>query len=232
MKYKHIVEARFIERVNRFIGYCEQQGVREKVHIKNTGRCKELLLAGATVYLEESDRPERKTKYSLIAVQKGKLLINMDSQAPNQVVEEGLKEGVIKLPGIEEPFIRIKREVRYGDSRFDFYIETMNNKIFIEVKGGTLEEEGVVKFPDAPTQRGVKHLEELIRAHQEGYHCFVLFVIQMEEAHYFTPYEARHPEFAHTLRRAAKEGVGVLAYTCLVKKDELKIDKELPIRLY
>lgn len=236
MKYHQMKQATFIERPNRFIAYCEVDGKTEKVHVKNTGRCKELLPSGGTVYLEESDKPGRKTKYSLIASLKKlsdgrQLLINMDSQAPNQVVEEALKDGSMTLPGIEEAFTLIKREVTYGDSRFDFYLETDQDKIFMEVKGGTLEEEGVVRFPDAPTERGVKHLEELLRAHEEGYKCFVLFVIPMAEAKYFTPHEERHPAFAVALRKAAAAGVGVLAYTCEVTPDTLKIAKPLPVKL-
>lgn len=231
MKYKNIVKATFIERPNRFVAYCWVAGRKEKVHVKNTGRCKELLPEGAVVYLEESENPNRKTRYSLIASQKGNLLINMDSQAPNEVVEEGLKSGSIQLPGITQPFTQIKREVTFGDSRFDFYLETAEDKIFMEVKGGTLEEEGIVRFPDAPTQRGVKHLHELIKAQKEGYRCYVLFVIPMRRATYFTPYEERHPAFAAALREAAERGVGVLAYTCDVTPDTLEIDKPLRVKL-
>ena len=231
MKYGHMIQATFIERPNRFIAYCDVNGEREKVHVKNTGRCKELLTEHATVYLEESDNSSRKTKYSLIAVQKGDLLINMDSQAPNEVVEEGLKLGTIWLPGVNMPLTKIQREVTYGESRFDFYLETEQDKIFIEVKGGTLEEEGVIRFPDAPTTRGVKHLNELMAAQEAGYKCYVIFVVQMERAKYFTPHEQRHPAFATALRQAVAKGVGVLAYTCKVTADELIIDKKLPVKL-
>lgn len=231
MKYYHIIKASFIKRPNRFVAYCEVAGQKEKVHVKNTGRCRELLVPGATVYLEEGQNPNRKTKYSLVAVEKGKLLINMDSQAPNQVVEEGLKEGKITLPGIDEPISLIKREKTYGRSRFDFYIETAKEKIFMEVKGVTLEEEGIVRFPDAPTERGIKHIEELIEAARSGYKAFILFVVQMAEAKYFTPHEIRHPEFADALRRAKKSGVGILAYTCQVTEESLAISEALPIRL-
>ena len=176
MKYQNVVEAIFLERPNRFVAYCKVAGETQKVHVKNTGRCKELLVPGAVVYLEESDNPNRKTKYSLVAVEKGDLLINMDSQVPNQVVEEALRTGRIKLPGIIEPLTFIKREKTYGQSRFDFYVETAEEKIFIEVKGVTLEEDGVVRFPDAPTERGVKHVEELMEATKEGYKCYVLLL--------------------------------------------------------
>lgn len=231
MKYKKIIKAIFIERPNRFIAYCQIASEVHKVHVKNTGRCKELLVPGVIVYLEESDNPNRKTKYSLIAVEKGNLLINMDSQVPNQVVEEALRTGKIKLPGITEPFTWIKREKTYGQSRFDFYIETLKEKIFIEVKGVTLEEEGIVRFPDAPTQRGVKHIEELVSATKEGYKCYILFVVQMAKARYFTPHEAKHPEFAKALVSAAQNGVGILAYTCEVAPDTLVIDQPLEVKL-
>lgn len=231
MKYKKIIKAIFIERPNRFIAYCQIASEVHKVHVKNTGRCKELLVPGVIVYLEESDNPNRKTKYSLIAVEKGNLLINMDSQVPNQVVEEALRMGKIKLPGITEPFTWIKREKTYGQSRFDFYIETLKEKIFIEVKGVTLEEEGIVRFPDAPTQRGVKHIEELVSATKEGYKCYILFVVQMAKARYFTPHEAKHPEFAKALVSAAQNGVGILAYTCEVAPDTLVIDQPLEVKL-
>lgn len=231
MKYRQVITAIFVERPNRFVAHCEVAGESHKVHVKNTGRCKELLVPGAIVYLEECNHPNRKTKYSLIAVEKQGLLINMDSQAPNQVVEEALHTGKIKLPHITEPIRMIQREKTYGQSRFDFYLETDHKKIFIEVKGVTLEEHGIVRFPDAPTERGVKHINELIRASQEGYMCYVLFVVQMERADYFTPHEARHPEFADTLIKAAQNGVGVLAYTCEVKPDRLALSKPLEVRL-
>lgn len=231
MKYQRMTKAIFLERPNRFVAYCMVNGETHKVHVKNTGRCKELLVSGAVVYLEESHNPNRKTKYSLVAVEKGNLLINMDSQAPNQVVEEALYSGKIKLPNISEPFTLIKREKTYGQSRFDFYLETAKEKIFIEVKGVTLEEEGIVRFPDAPTERGVKHVEELITAAKEGYRCYVIFVVQMVTARYFTPHEVRHPEFAKALIKAEQNGVGILAYTCLVAPDALAIEKPLEVRL-
>jgi len=231
MKYQQMIKATFIERPNRFIAYCEVEGERYKVHVKNTGRCKELLIPGITVYLEKSMNPNRKTPYSLIAVEKGRLLINMDSQAPNVVVEEALKSGTIQLPDLQGPLTKIKREQTYGQSRFDFYCEAGEEKLFIEVKGVTLEEDGIVRFPDAPTERGVKHLEELILAHKNGYKAYVIFVVQMEEVQYFTPHEERHPAFAETLRAAEREGVGVLAYTCKVTPETLDIIEPLEIKL-
>ena len=231
MKYQQIVQATFIERPNRFVAYCEVEGQQYKVHVKNTGRCKELLIPGATVYLEKGTNPNRKTPYSLIAVEKGELFINMDSQVPNVVVEEALKSGVIQLPHLEEPLTYINREQVYGQSRFDFYAEAGEEKLFIEVKGVTLEEDGIVRFPDAPTERGVKHLEELIQAHKEGYKAYVIFVVQMSKALYFAPHEERHPGFAKALRKAAKEGVGILAYTCKVTPESLEIAAPLEVRL-
>lgn len=231
MNYQEVVEGIFIERPNRFVAYCEVEGTVYKVHVKNTGRCQELLLPGVTVYVEKSHNPKRKTPYSLIAVKKGSLLINMDSQAPNMVVEEALSSGQIELSGIKKPLSFIKREQVYGQSRFDFYCEAEEEKIFIEVKGVTLEEEGVVRFPDAPTERGIKHLEELIKAQSEGYHSYILFVVQMGEARYFTPHGAKHPEFEETLKKAAKAGVNILAYTCEVTPSELTIKEKLPVQL-
>lgn len=231
MKYQQMVKATFIERPNRFIAYCDVEDKRYKVHVKNTGRCKELLIPGGTVYLEKSTNPNRKTPYSLIAVEKGSLLINMDSQAPNVVVEEALKSGRIQLPLLNTPLTYIKREQTYGQSRFDFYGEAGTEKFFIEVKGVTLEENGIVRFPDAPTERGVKHLEELMDAYKNGYKSYVIFVVQMEEALYFTPHEERHLAFAKTLKAASNLGVQVLAYTCSVTPESLEIKKPLEVRL-
>lgn len=230
MEYNKIVAGRFVERPNRFIAYVEINGKTEVCHVKNTGRCKELLIKGSRVYLEESDNPNRKTKYDLIAVEKGSLLINMDSNAPNQAVKEWLNDSKCPLfDGKEEVFI--KPECKYGTSRFDFYIEAGGRKIFIEVKGVTLEEQGVVKFPDAPSERAVKHLEELILAMKDGYEAYVMFVVQMKGADCFQPNAATHPEFADVLRKAAKKGVNVLAYDCQVTEHSMKIDKPVKVNL-
>lgn len=226
MEYRHIVPGEFLERPNRFIAYVRVDGRKETVHVKNTGRCRELLIPGARVYLEKSDNPARKTMYDLVAVQKGELLINMDSQAPNKAVEEWLKTKEL-FPEL----ISIRPETTYGSSRFDFYVETQKERIFIEVKGVTLEENGVVKFPDAPSQRAVKHVEELVQAHRDGYQVYVLFVIQMQEAAFFTPNKDTHPEFAAALEAAAGQGVKVLAYSCLVTKDSMRIHKAVPVYL-
>lgn len=231
MKYKSIVKGTFLERPNRFIAYAEIKGKIEKAHVKNTGRCRELLLPGVSVYLEVSDNPDRKTKYDLVAVEKireGKapLFINMDSQAPNNAVEEWLKKG-----NLFSENALIKREVRYGKSRFDFYIEDGNRKIFLEVKGVTLEENGLALFPDAPTERGVKHIEELMACMNEGYEAYLLFVIQMKEMHAFSPNDKTHPDFGRKLRKAAKGGVQVLAVDCNVGTDYMELDSYIEVRL-
>ncbi len=231
MKYKNIVKGTFIERPNRFIAYAEIDGKMEKAHVKNTGRCKELLLPGASVYLEVSDNPQRKTKYDLIAVEKfreGKepLLINMDSQAPNNAAEEWLKKGNL----FSENAV-VKREVRYGKSRFDFYIEDGERKAFLEVKGVTLEENGLALFPDAPTERGVKHIKELMACMDEDYEAYILFVIQMKEMHAFSPNDKTHPDFGRALREAADGGVKVLAVDCNVGTDYMELHNYIEVKL-
>lgn len=227
MKYGKTVRAKFISRPNRFIAYADVDGERVVCHVKNTGRCKELLTEGCTVILEEADReknPARKTDYDLIAVYKGGLLINMDSQSPNKAAYEF-------IPRLFENVTLIKPETVYGDSRFDFYIEAEGRRIFMEVKGCTLEDEGVCKFPDAPTERGVKHLNELVKCISDGYEAYILFVIQMERAMYFTPNSETHPEFAKALKNAEKNGVKVLAYSCNVEEDSMTIRSPVEIRL-
>ena len=226
MRYGKIIKGKFISRPNRFIAIVEIDGNVETVHVKNTGRCRELLVPGATVYLEVSDKPERKTKYDLIAVEKGSLLINMDSQVPNKVVGEWIQNsayfGEVKL---------LRPEHTYGSSRFDFYLETAEEKILIEVKGVTLENDGVVSFPDAPTERGIKHLRELSAALNAGFCAYVIFVVQMSEAKYFTPNEEHHPAFAEALREAVKSGVTPLAITCHVSEDSINAKDFIEIRL-
>lgn len=231
MKYNNIVKAEFIERPNRFIAYCKVHGNIEKVHVKNTGRCKELLIPNCTVYLEESDNPNRKTKYSLIAVQKGDRLINMDSQVPNKVVYEALVNKSIILPNLDEEIKLIKPEKTYGNSRFDIYLETENKKVFIEIKGATLEEENIVMFPDAKTERGVKHINELIKASKEGYKCYVIFVVQMHNVLYFTPNKEMHIELADALNEASTNGVDVLAYDCIVNPNSIIINNDVKVIL-
>ena len=226
MRYGKVISGKFISRPNRFIAYVEIDGKEEICHVKNTGRCRELLVDGVTVYLEASDNPSRKTKYDLIAVEKGDLLINMDSQAPNKVVGEWIiSSGYFGSPSLVRP------EFTMGDSRFDFYLESEGRKILIEVKGVTLEDGGVVSFPDAPTLRGIKHINHLAAKVDEGYESYVIFVVQMSKAKYFTPNEPRHPDFAAALRNAKKRGVIPLALTSIVTKDSIVIDKFLEVRL-
>ena len=226
MEYSNIVPGRFLERPNRFIAYVEIAGRREKVHVKNTGRCKELLTPGATVYLEKSTNPERSTAYDLVSVEKGKRTVNIDSQAPNRVVGEWLEKGLL-FPDIT----KVRPETKYGNSRFDFYIETEKEKIFMEVKGVTLEENGVARFPDAPSERAVKHVEELIQAKHDGYRVFILFVIQMSDVKLFTPNRETHPQFADALCRAAEEGVEILAYDCNVTPGTLEMGLPVEVAL-
>ena len=224
MRYENVETGIFRKRPNRFIAHVEIRGREEICHVKNTGRCRELLVPGTTVFVSRSSNPNRKTKYDLIAVKRGERLINMDSQAPNQAVEEWLRKG--ELFGKD---VLIKRETVYGNSRFDFYIETKDRKIFMEVKGVTLEEEGVVRFPDAPTQRGVKHIHELCQCIKDGYEAYIMFVIQMENVKHFAPNDVTHPEFGQALREAEKEGVRILAYDCIVRKDLINLSK--PVRV-
>jgi sugar fermentation stimulation protein len=224
MKYDNITAGRFVERPNRFIAYVDIAGRRERVHVKNTGRCRELLVPGAEVYLEKGESPGRSTAYDLVAVKKGERLVNMDSQAPNRAVHEWLEKRIL-FPDL----VQVRPETRYGNSRFDFYIETTEEKIFMEVKGVTLEEDNVVSFPDAPSERAVKHVEELVRAKHDGYRAFVMFVIQMKGASYFTPNGQIHPEFADALKKAAKEGVEILAYDCRVEPDGMEIEDPVPV---
>lgn len=227
MKYERIQVGRFIERPNRFIAYIDIDGAKETVHVKNTGRCAELLKPGATVYVQKSDNPERKTQWDLIGVEKGNRLVNMDSQIPNAVVKEWLEEGnLFDLP------LKIQPETTYSKSRFDLYVKAGNRKVFIEVKGVTLEENGVARFPDAPTERGVKHVEELIKALKDGYESYIIFVIQMNGVRYFTPNIDTHPEFAEALRKAKKAGVKILAYDCDVKEDEIRLNSSIPVVVF
>lgn len=225
MKYGKTETGRFISRPNRFIAAVEtSEGIRT-VHVKNTGRCKELLTEGAKVVLERfPEVSKRKTDFDLIAVYKNGMLINMDSQSPNKAAGEF-------IPRLFENVTLIRPEKTWGNSRFDFYIEAGERKIFMEVKGVTLENNGVCMFPDAPTERGVKHLKELARAAGEGYETYVLFVIQMERAEYFTPNYDTHPEFGETLKFARDNGVKILAYTCRVEENSMEIAEPCEIRL-
>lgn len=226
MDYEHIREASFIERPNRFIAYVSLNGKRETVHVKNTGRCAELLTPGASVYIQECSASSRKTKWDLIAVRKGSRLINMDSQAPNKAVREWIEGGSF----FGEAAI-VRPETTYGNSRFDLYVEAGERKIFIEVKGVTLEEDGVCRFPDAPSERAVKHLEELIRAKKDGYEAYVFFVIQMSGVRYFTPNTDTHPAFAEALKKAAAAGVSILASDCIVTPESIEIQEPVDVVL-
>ena len=226
MIYDRMVPGTFLERPNRFIAYVEVEGRKETVHVKNTGRCAELLQTGVRVYLQESENPGRKTKWDLIAVEKGSRMVNMDSQIPNKVVKEWLEAG-----HLFENITRIQPEFTYGNSRFDLYVEADGKQIFIEVKGVTLEQDGVVRFPDAPSDRAVKHVEELKAAVKEGYEAYVFFVIQMKDVRYFTPNMDTHPAFGEALRDAARAGVHVLAYDCEVSSDRIAIADKVPVVL-
>ena len=266
MKYNQVVSGTFLQRPNRFIAHVLIDSKEEICHVKNTGRCHELLIPGCTVYCAVSDNPQRKTKFDLIAVEKRVayptgtnqqgipvttttsseaietngasnsktdpgsshvILFNMDSQAPNAAVKEWLQSGTSPFGKIDY----LKPECKFGNSRFDFYLEKEKRRIYLEVKGVTLEDKGVVLFPDAPTERGVKHVQELIRCHAEGFETYVLFVVQMGCALYVTPNRTTHPQFADALHEAQQAGVKLLAYTCNVVPDEMRIDKELEIRL-
>lgn len=226
MRYKNIREGRFVSRPNRFIARVEIDGQEEICHVKNTGRCRELLVPGASVFLEKSDKKERKTAYDLIAVRKGDRLINMDSQIPNKAALEWVKAGYL-FP--EE--VQVTPEKTYGNSRFDLYACSDRRKAFIEVKGVTLEADNVARFPDAPTARGVKHVEELIRCMEDGYEAYLLLVIQMKGVTRFEPNWDTHREFGETLQKAQKAGVHILAYDCLVEPDRMEIQDPVPVRL-
>ncbi len=226
MQYQNVCGARFVARPNRFVAQVLLDGQPETVHVKNTGRCRELLVPGATVYLAGGDNPHRKTRYDLIAAEKGPLLVNLDSQAPNKVFGEWAQAGHFR------PDLTLLRpETVWGNSRFDFYWEAGARRGFVEVKGCTLEQDGHARFPDAPTLRGVKHLEELVRCRAEGYEAAVCFVLQMDGMRDFAPNDVTHPAFGDALRRAAAAGVEVLAMECRVTPDTLTMDRPVLVRL-
>lgn len=225
MRYENMVPGIFLARPNRFIAHVEIEGQEQIVHVKNTGRCRELLPAGAKVWCQHWDNPSRKTKYDLILVQKGERLICMDSQAPNAAAKEWLLSG--GLGQIEE----LKGEYTHGDSRFDFSFVKDGRRCFLEVKGVTLENDGVCAFPDAPTQRGVKHLQGLTRLAQEGYGAYVLFVIQMADVKYLHPNDATDPAFGNALREAKRQGVEVLAAECAVTRNSMAITTPVEVKL-
>ena len=226
MLYHNIREAIFVSRPNRFLAEVLIDQIPEIVHVKNTGRCKELLVPGVKVYLEESKALNRKTKYDLVMVQKGERLINMDSQCPNEAAFEFVKQGGLGfLPDY------LKREVKFLASRFDLYAEYQGRKIFIEVKGVTLEEEGVVRFPDAPSERAIKHVKELIKSVSHGYEAIILFVIQMEKVNCFFPNWQTQKEFGEVLREAEDAGVRILAYDCKVSREDMKLNQPVSVDL-
>lgn len=225
MRYRDMVQGQFLQRPNRFIAQVEIAGREQVCHVKNTGRCKELLVPGCTVYCEVASNPERKTKYDLIAVEKGKRLINMDSQAPNTAVKEWLAAG-----GLGE-ISQLKPETTHGQSRFDFSFMKDGKRCFLEVKGVTLENDGICAFPDAPTLRGAKHLRELAQAVMDGFGAYVLFVIQMEDVKYLHPNDITDPAFGQALREAAAAGVQILAVDCNVTPDTMVIGKSVEIKL-
>jgi sugar fermentation stimulation protein A len=228
MKYNHIIQGIFIKRINRFVAHVWIDGIEEVVHVKNTGRCKELFIPGTTVILERAQNPERKTRFSIIAIYKGKQLINIDSQVPNQVAFEALQRGrIVQIPDVD----RVKKEVTYGNSRFDLYFESEASRGFIEVKGVTLEEDGLVMFPDAPTLRGTKHVMEMIKAVENGYKGYIFFLIQMKGVKHFSPNGKTDPAFSAALRLAVQKGVILLAYDSLVREDEIVIGDQVDIVL-
>lgn len=224
MNYIDIVEGIFISRPNRFIAHVDINGTIEVCHVKNTGRCKELFIPGVRVFLQKSCNPNRKTKYDLIAVIKKGILINVDSQIPNAAAAEWIEQGNL-FPDIT----LLKREKKYGNSRFDIYVESQERKAFIEVKGVTLEKEGYACFPDAPTIRGIKHIRELCDCVKEGYEAYILFVIQMTGIHSFAPNWSTHHEFGTALMEAGDMGVKILAYDCLVSPDSIQLNKPVPV---
>ena len=226
MQYRSVVSGSFIDRPNRFVARVKIGDEVHTVHVKNTGRCRELLVPGAAVYLEQGSNPNRKTQYDLIVVEKGDRLINMDSQAPNQVFGEWVSAGGF-LPGVTA----VRREYTYGGSRLDFCLETPEGPHFVEVKGVTLEENGRSCFPDAPTERGVKHIGELQRAVEAGHRATLVFVVQMEQVESVAPNDETHPAFGEALRRAAAAGVQVRAYACSVTPDRISISRPVPVLL-
>ncbi|MDO4260627.1 MAG: DNA/RNA nuclease SfsA [Eubacteriales bacterium] len=226
MRYERIEEAVFRARPNRFVAQVTTGRGEEICHVKNTGRCRELLVPGARVWVQRNESPARKTALDLIAVEKNGNLINMDSQIPNRVAAEWIREGNLFTEAA-----LLRPETRYGDSRIDLYIEEGERRMFLEVKGVTLEEDGVARFPDAPTERGVKHIRELMRCRAEGYEAGILFVIQMKGIRYLEPNDRTHPEFGEALRQAEDAGVEIMAVDCAVTPDSIRADRRIEVRL-
>lgn len=230
MKYKNIEKGSFISRKNRFVAVAEINGIKQEVHVKNTGRLGELLIGGVTAYFEKSGNPDRKTAYDMVAVENTAegyptQIVNIDSNVANDVAYEWiLKSGIFSDKAI------IRREVKFESSRFDFFIEDKEERAFLEVKGVTLRKGNIALFPDAPTDRGIKHIKELIKAKRQGYKAYILFVIQMKGVELFTPNKATHNEFAKVLQEAEKEGVEIFATDCIVSSDEIVPDKNIKVR--
>lgn len=231
MTYENIHRAVFLDRPNRFIANIEINGRHAVCHVKNTGRCRELLVPGAQIMVQDawgseaSSKPARKTRYDLISVWKGDRLINMDSAAPNKVFAEWVRAG-----GLFQNVTLIRPECRFGSSRFDFYIETDDRRVFVEVKGVTLEEDGVARFPDAPTDRGVKHLRELISCHAAGYDAYAVFIIQMKGVRYMEPNWATHEAFGAAMQAAQRAGVNIIAVDCHVTEDSITAAEFVEVR--
>lgn len=231
MKYHNIREGIFISRPNRFIAFVELDGVVEMCHVKNTGRCKELLVPGVRVFVEQSNNTNRKTKYDLVQVCKEDKYVNIDSQMPNYLLREWLEGDNFGRRKYFENISKIQLEKKYGNSRFDLYLEYEDKKAFIEVKGVTLEENGVARFPDAPTERGIKHICELEKSLDDGYEAWIIFVIQMDGIREFRPNWKTHEAFGDALVHAKQSGVHVLALECSVSKGEIYIKNEVELNL-
>lgn len=226
MQYDNMIPAIFLDRPNRFIANIEIDGLRQVAHVKNTGRCKEILTPGARVWVRENSDPHRKTRFDVITAQKNERMINIDASAPNAAVKEWLPES-----GLFRQISLIRPETTFGRSRFDFYIEGDGRRMFMEVKGATLEDRGVVRFPDAPTERGLKHIKELEASLAGGFDACVLFVIQMKNVEYFEPNSATHEAFADALYQAHRAGVRILARDCRITPDSMEIADPVPVRL-
>jgi len=226
LKYNDVIEGIFLNRPNRFIAEVLIDNNVERVHVKNTGRCKEILVYGTKVYLEKSNNANRKTKFSIISAFKENTLINIDSQAPNKVVYEAIKSG--KIDEFKD-ITYIRREVVFDKSRFDLYYERGKKKGFIEIKGVTLEKDKLALFPDAPTERGAQHVEEMIKAKKEGLEGFIFFLIQMENISIFTPNYLMDKKFGENVKRAKSCGVNIIGYNSIVTKNEIKIGKKIKI---
>lgn len=224
MRYGEILPAVFLSRPNRFIAHVLVEGEEVVCHVKNTGRCRELLRPEARVWLEKGTNPKRKTAYDLVTVEKGRRLVNMDAQAPNKI----FGEWALRL---EAGIRSVRPEVAFEDSRLDFLLETEQGRHYVEVKGVTLEEGGHVFFPDAPTERGVRHLHTLMRAVEQGHRATVFFVVQMADVLDFSPNDSTDPAFGQALRQAAAAGVQVLAFTCQVTPEEVTMDHQIPVIL-